>query len=81
MNGVKFIESELASKCYGNISVTYSNQRKHLFVQIFTDVFFRYHKDVDPLLMSDKAGLTVLVNDIKLSYINFLLDFYFKTSE
>lgn len=80
MNGVKFIETELTSKCYGNISVTYSAKRQHLFVQIFTDVFFRYHKDVDPALMSDKVALTILVNDIKLSYINFLLDFYFKTS-
>ena len=80
MDGVKFIEAELASKCYGNISVTYSAKRQHLFVQIFTHLFFRYHKDVEPALMSDKTALTVLVNDIKLSYINFLLDFYFKTS-
>lgn len=80
MDGVKFIESELTSKCYGNISVTYSTERQHLYVQIFTDLFFRYHKDVDLALMSDKAALTILVNNIKLSYINFLLDFYFKTS-
>lgn len=80
MNGVKFIERELASKCYGNVAVTYSAKRKHLFVEINTDVFFRYHRDITPDLMADKAVLTAIVNSIKLEYISFLLDFYFKTS-
>lgn len=80
MNGVKFIESELESKCYGNIAVTYSDKRQHLFVEINTDMFFRYHRDITSDLMTDKAVLTQIVNDIKLAYISFLLDFYFKTS-
>ena len=80
MDGVKFIERELASKCYGNIAVNYSAKRQHLFVEINTDVFFRYHRDITPDLMSDQAVLTTIVNSIKLEYISFLLDFYFKTS-
>ena len=81
MNGVKFIESELESKCYGNITVTYSAKRQHLFVEINTDMFFRYHRDITPDLMSDKAALTEIVNIIKLDYISFILDLYFKTSD
>lgn len=80
MDGVKFIEKELDSKCYGNISVNYSRNRQHLFVQIITDVIFRYHREITPDLMTDKAVLTKIVNSIKLEYISFLLDFYFKTS-
>lgn len=80
MNGVQFIKSELESKCYGNIDVLYSTKVQHLYVQIYTDVLFRYHRDITPDLMSDKAVLSTIVNSIKLEYISFLLDFYFKTS-
>lgn len=80
MNGVEFIERELESKCYGNIAVHYSAKREHLFVEINTDMFFRYHRDITPDLMADKAVLTTIVNSIKLEYIDFLLGFYFKTS-
>lgn len=80
MNGIKFIEAELTSKCYGDITVLYDNDRQRLYARIGTGIIFRYHKYVTPDIMTDKAALTVLVNDIKLSYINFLLDFYFKTS-
>ena len=81
MNGVEFIKRELECKCYGNVAVTYSDKRQHLFVEIFTDVFFRYHMDITPSLMTDKGVLTTIVNSITLEYINFLLDFYFKISD
>ena len=80
MDGVKFIESELESKCYGNVAVYYSVKRQHLFVEINTDMFFRYHRDITLDLMSDKAALTEIVNSIKSDYISFILDLYFKTS-
>ena len=78
MDGVNFIERELASKCYGNVAVTYSAKSQHLFVEINTDVFFRYHRDITPDQMIVKEELTKLVKNIKLSYIGFILDFYFK---
>ena len=78
MNGVKFIESELESKCYGNVAVNYSIKRQHLFVEITTYMFFRYHRDIPIELMSDKAALTEIVNSIKSDYISFILEFYFK---
>ena len=78
MNGVEFIKTELESKCHGNISVTYSRNKQRLFVQIITDVFFRYNREITPDLMTDKAVLITIVNNIKLEYIDFLLDFYFK---
>lgn len=80
MNGVKFIVSELESKCYGNIAVYYSVKRQHLFVEINTDMFFKYHRDIPLDLMSDKAALTEIVNSIKSDYISYILDLYFKTS-
>lgn len=81
MNGVKFIERELASKCYGNVYVNYSAKMQHLFVEINTDMFFRYYRDITPDVMTDMAVLTKLVNDIKQAYISFILDLYFKTSD
>ena len=41
MNGVEFIKRELECKCYGNVAVTYSDKRQHLFVEITTDLFFQ----------------------------------------
>lgn len=81
MNGVKFIERELASKCYGNVAVNYSTEWQHLNVEISTDLCFGYSIDITPDLIIDKAVLTKLVNDIKQAYISFILDVYFKTSE
>lgn len=78
MNGVEFIKKELESKCFGNISVNYIRNKQRLFVHIITDVFFKYNREITPDLMTDKAVLTTIVNDIKLEYIDFLLDFYFK---
>lgn len=80
MNGVEFIEAELISKCYGHITVKYIPERGQLYVEITTDISFTFLRHITPDSMTDKAVLTAIVNIIKLAYIGFILDYYFKTS-
>mgnify|MGYP001297215376 CR=1 FL=1 len=77
----KFIERELKSKCYGFVYARYSVDRQCIDVEISTNNLFRCSKDVPIKMIADKETLTELVKSIKLDYINFLLGFYFKTSD
>lgn len=81
MNGLKFIKTELESKCYGNILVTYNPNTQKLVITIETDFCFAFKQIIEPTTLSDKQALAILVKSIKLSYIGFLLDFYFKNSD
>lgn len=78
MEEMKFIKHELESKCYGKINVEYSDDFGFLYVVIETDIIYRYKKEIDISSLAGRQALTEIVKIIKLDYIEFLMDKYFK---
>lgn len=78
MRALNYISKELGTVCEGTIDVQYSYETSYLRVVISTDTRFYYVKKILPKALDTAAALTTIVKSIKLEYLSFLLDKYFK---
>lgn len=82
MDGLKFIRNELQSKCVGKVRVWYHKDIEELNVIINAraDIGFHYRMNFSQYQFNSKKALTEIVNNIKMTYISYLLDNFFKIS-